>query len=454
MNENEIRNILVRIQEIEKLQTELRNLLPRMTNRIHVEKPVESSNLERESSSTIRFPSLLTFSGVTENSNVKKTDRGFKENHSSMMNMKKQSVKNVTAFKRASLNTIHNSSAKLYYTSNKELPNILENSVKTRPGNFQSSHSKSILKDKKISNVSTISEKIVNNIPKVQDPTKSEKQKINQSSKQGNINKNKKGENVGKLSEHRKKSNLSSGNCSELRYLLYVILNIFIIAVEFTVQSYPQTSEVRKHVEKSENNQRMFVCQGTQTEQKRSNNLLTKEGKFKHDIFEKVLKRLGYCILDDKTIKFIGRYSNDKTRYSTVRKVKRSPFITDKGPKTDEIFSSINKVIICKDFSTNEDDNSNSGSSMATIYKIIKKFNGIDKVSKIFKMSLKEKGFSDTLRRNNRSTKAEDNLNNPLYLTLDKNLRSKSLEAIKTKSSPRKKHPLKFLRKICICINL
>ncbi|KAL2737219.1 serine/threonine-protein kinase -like isoform X2 [Vespula maculifrons] len=313
MNENEIRNILVRIQEIEKLQTELRNLLPRMTNRIHIEKPVENSNLERESSSTIRFPSLLTFSGVTENSNVKKTDRGFRENHSSMMNMKKQSVKNVTAFKRASLNTIHNPSAKLYYTSNKELPNILENSVKTRPGNFQSSHSKSILKDKKISNVSTISEKIVNNIPKVQDPTKSEKQKINQSSKQGNINKNKKGENVGKLSEHRKKSNLSS---------------------------------VRKHVEKPENNQRMFVCQGTQTEQKRSNNLLTKEGKFKHDIFEKVLKRLGYCILDDKTIKFIGRYSNDKTRYSTVRKVKRSPFITDKGPKTDEIFSSINKTLV------------------------------------------------------------------------------------------------------------
>ncbi|KAL2718840.1 serine/threonine-protein kinase -like isoform X2 [Vespula squamosa] len=420
MNENEICNILVRIQEIERLQTELRNLLPRVTNRMHIEKPAENSNLERESSSTIRFPSLLTFSGVTENSNVKKNDRSFKEIRPSMMNMKKQSLKNVTASKRASLNTISDSSAKLYFTGNKELPNILENSVKTRPRNFQSSHSRSILNDKNKSNVSTISEKIINNIPKVQDSTKSEKKKINQNSKLGNINKNKKGENEEKLSERKKKSNLSSdiGNAG-----------------------------TRGKIRKQSTN-------GTQTVRKRNNNFLTKKGKFKYDIFEKMLKRLGYCILDDKTISFIGHYSNDKTRYSTLRKVERSPFIINKGPKTEEIFSSINKVSICKDFITNEVGCSSAGDNMATICKIIKKFNGIDKVSKIFKMSFKEKGFSDTLRRNNRSTKKEDNLNNPLYLTLDKNLRSESLEAIQTRSSRRKKHPLKFLRRLCICINI
>lgn len=163
--------------------------------------------------------------------------------------------------------------------------------------------------------------------------------------------------------------------------------------------------------------------------------------------------------MDDQTVSFITRYSIDKTRHSNalLRDVKRSPFlIFNKRSKNDEILPTIDEVIVCQDYPTNDVDGSNLGGNMATICKIVKRFNGIDKIPKIFKMSLKGKGFLETLRRNSRSTKsAGDNLNDPLYLTLDRNLRSESLEAIETTSSSRRKeHPLKFLRKICICINL
>lgn len=229
MNENEICNILVRIQEIEKLQAELRNLLPRVTNRVHIEKPVESTNLERESSSSIRFPSLLTFSGITESSNVKKNDRSYREIRPSTTNMKKRSLKNVAATKRASLNTISSDSfTKLYRTDfNKELPNISENSVKTRPRDFQSSNSRSaFLNNKKTSQVSTISESIVKDIPKVFDPTRSEKRKriINRNSKPVNINENEGIENDEILSEDNRKSKLSSGNCSE--FMIFTLCNV------------------------------------------------------------------------------------------------------------------------------------------------------------------------------------------------------------------------------------
>lgn len=225
MNDNEICDILTRIQEIEKLQKELRNLLPNATNknRINIEKPVEVSNLKRESSSTIRFPSLLTFPGINEQSNVRKHNRikSTKEIRSSTMNMNniqtKVSLKNVNASKRASLNSIINdSSAKCHRTNNnKDLPKILENSVKTRVQNLQSFNSKSTLNNKKIFNVSTIPEKIVNNIPKIGDSKKSGKQKLNHS-KPMNVNKNIKDKNE----EYKKKSNLSSGKCSELLYFL------------------------------------------------------------------------------------------------------------------------------------------------------------------------------------------------------------------------------------------
>lgn len=227
MNENEICNILVRIQEIEKLQTELRNLLPRVNNRVHIEKPVESTNLERESSSSIRFPSLLTFSGVTESSSVKKNDRSFRDIRPSMTNMKKRSLKNVAATKRASLNTINDSFTKFYRTDcNKELPNISENSVKTRQRDFQSSHSRSVLNDKKTSQVSTTSERIVKDIPKVLDPARFEKRKriINRNNKPVNINKNEGVENEEKLSEDNRKSKLSSGNSSEFK--IFTLCNI------------------------------------------------------------------------------------------------------------------------------------------------------------------------------------------------------------------------------------
>lgn len=202
------------------------------------------------------------------------------------------------------------------------------------------------------------------------------------------------------------------------------------------------------------------MCQGTQTERKGNNDDPSKNGRnFKYDVLGKILKRLGYCILDDQTVSFVTRYSIDETKHSNVllRDFKRSPFlIFNKGSKKEEILPAIDEVIVCQDFPTNDVAGSNSGGNMATICKIVKRLNGIDKVSKIFGMSLKGKGLLETLRRNSRSTKSTgDNLNDPLYLTLDRNLRSESLDEIETTSSSRRKErPLKFLRKICICINL
>ncbi|XP_043504489.1 uncharacterized protein LOC122525640 [Polistes fuscatus] len=440
MNENEICDILTRIQEIEKLQKELQNLLPNATNknRINIEKPVEVTNLKRESSSTIRFPSLLTFPGINEQSNVRKNNRikSSKEIRSSMMNMNniqtKESLKNVNASRRASLNiTINDSSAKCHRTNNnKDLPKILENSVKTRAKNLQSFNSKSTLNNKKTSNASTISEKIVNNIPKIRDSKKSGKQKINHS-KSVNVNRNIKDKNEEYISsEYKKKSNLSSDS------------------------SCPQTSDVQVQMEKSEKNPGMLVCWGNQNEREKSNDILIKKRRSKFDILEKILKRLGYCILDNQSISSsIGCYSNDKPRYFVLRKVEKSPFIANEKQETDEILSSIKEVIICTNIAANNVRlDSNLNSNMAAICKIIKKFDGIDKVSKIFKMSWKKTDFSDTLRHGNRLIEIQDNMNDPPCLILNRN--SKPFETINTKSLRGKKYSFKFLRKICFCMNL
>ncbi|KAI4502869.1 hypothetical protein M0802_001913 [Mischocyttarus mexicanus] len=451
MNENEICNILTRIQEIEKLQKELRNLLPNATNnRINIEKSIENTNLKRKSSSsTIRFPSLLTFSGITEQSNVRKYNgvQSSKEIlRSSVMNMNniqlKKSVKNVNPSKRGSLNiTISDSSGKLHPNNNKDLPKILENSVKTRPKNLQSYHSKSMLNNKKTFHSPTISEKIVNSIPKIQDSKKSVKHQLNHS-KLLNVNENRKDQNKDKSLEYKKKSNLSS-------------------VMEFTIDSCPQTSDMQSPMEKFEKNRGMFVCQGNQSEIDKSSDIfvIIKKGGPKLDIFEKILKRLGYCILDDHSISSIGCYSNDKTRYFTLRKMEKlsEKFITNEGQETDDILSSIKEIIICTNTPTNHFKlDRNFSNNVAGVYNIIKKFNGIDKVSKILKMSLKENKLSEILRHSaNRSIEMQDNSNNnnPLCLNFNRNSRFKSLETIDKKSSSKKKYSLKFFRKICFCMN-
>ncbi|KAK2581180.1 hypothetical protein KPH14_007984 [Odynerus spinipes] len=220
MNEKEIRDILTRFQEIEKLQGEIRNLLPRTTNHVHIEKPkTKNQSLDKESSSTIRFPSLVTFPGIPEVSDVKRNDRlrSSKEVRSSMIDIKnkaEESLKNVTALKRASVNVIRDSSGR-FNTSNRNLVNIPEQSAKLGIENLQSLHLKSSLSKKNSIKVPTAPGKVVNN-PKiqashVQNSTKPEKQKAN-NSKAANVGKGNHN-NGEKLSEVTKKTKASPGKC-------------------------------------------------------------------------------------------------------------------------------------------------------------------------------------------------------------------------------------------------
>lgn len=59
MAEGKIDDILVRVDEIEKLQTELRHLVPRVTS--DSSRQARRQDLSRDSSTSIRFPSLFTF---------------------------------------------------------------------------------------------------------------------------------------------------------------------------------------------------------------------------------------------------------------------------------------------------------------------------------------------------------------------------------------------------------
>lgn len=59
MAKDNIDDILVRLDEIEKLQTELRHLVPRATS--NSSRHARHQDLSRETSASIRFPSLFTF---------------------------------------------------------------------------------------------------------------------------------------------------------------------------------------------------------------------------------------------------------------------------------------------------------------------------------------------------------------------------------------------------------
>lgn len=59
MAKDSIDDILVRLDEIEKLQAELRHLVPRVTS--NSSRQVRHQDLSRDTSASIRFPSLFTF---------------------------------------------------------------------------------------------------------------------------------------------------------------------------------------------------------------------------------------------------------------------------------------------------------------------------------------------------------------------------------------------------------
>lgn len=59
MAKDSIDDILVRLDEIEKLQAELRHLVPRVTS--NSSRHVRHQDLSRDTSASIRFPSLFTF---------------------------------------------------------------------------------------------------------------------------------------------------------------------------------------------------------------------------------------------------------------------------------------------------------------------------------------------------------------------------------------------------------
>lgn len=86
MAEDNINDILVRLDEIEKLQTELRHMVPRVNSSRH-------QNLPRNSSTSIRFPSLFTFPVVSNfsstSSNCNKSEQVQKS--AAQMNLRNRS---------------------------------------------------------------------------------------------------------------------------------------------------------------------------------------------------------------------------------------------------------------------------------------------------------------------------------------------------------------------------
>ncbi|XP_018403900.1 PREDICTED: serine/threonine-protein kinase DDB_G0283821-like isoform X2 [Cyphomyrmex costatus] len=69
MAENNVDNILTRLDEIEKLQTELRHLVPRVTSSRHLQ------NVSRDSPASNRFPSLFTFPAISNFTSTPKNER-------------------------------------------------------------------------------------------------------------------------------------------------------------------------------------------------------------------------------------------------------------------------------------------------------------------------------------------------------------------------------------------
>lgn len=61
MAEDNADDILVRLDEIEKLQTELRHLVPRVTSNSSIHRDSGHQDPSRDSRGSIRFPSLFTF---------------------------------------------------------------------------------------------------------------------------------------------------------------------------------------------------------------------------------------------------------------------------------------------------------------------------------------------------------------------------------------------------------
>ncbi|XP_067212014.1 uncharacterized protein [Linepithema humile] len=73
MAEEKIDDILVRVDEIEKLQTELRHLVPRVTS--NSSRQARHQDLSRDSSTSIRFPSLFTFPVISNFTSSPKNER-------------------------------------------------------------------------------------------------------------------------------------------------------------------------------------------------------------------------------------------------------------------------------------------------------------------------------------------------------------------------------------------
>ncbi|XP_036139225.1 uncharacterized protein LOC114253987 isoform X2 [Monomorium pharaonis] len=73
MAEDNIDDILVRLDEIEKLQAELRHLVPRVTN--SSSKHTRHQDLSRDSPASIRFPSLFTFPVISNFTSTPRNER-------------------------------------------------------------------------------------------------------------------------------------------------------------------------------------------------------------------------------------------------------------------------------------------------------------------------------------------------------------------------------------------
>ncbi|XP_071628483.1 uncharacterized protein [Temnothorax longispinosus] len=74
MAEDNVDDILVRLEEIEKLQTELRHLVPRVTSSSS-RHAIRHQDLSRDSPASIRFPSLFTFPVISNFTSTSKNDR-------------------------------------------------------------------------------------------------------------------------------------------------------------------------------------------------------------------------------------------------------------------------------------------------------------------------------------------------------------------------------------------
>ncbi|XP_029168240.1 uncharacterized protein LOC114938436 [Nylanderia fulva] len=154
MAKDSIDDILVRLDEVEKLQAELRHLVPRATS--NSSRHVRHQDLSRDTSASIRFPSLFTFPVISNfTSSSSKNDRVQKS--AAQLNLNDKLSKNNRSF------TTNLKSARRSQRASARETNIFKNLSKSTDKSLARSHAGNSLASTSVGNSKTSMKDIVAN---------------------------------------------------------------------------------------------------------------------------------------------------------------------------------------------------------------------------------------------------------------------------------------------------